>query len=96
MTIQTIQDYIEVGPTDFLADIEYSYTPGCAGRFYGPPEDWYPPCDAELEITSVIIYINEKKNSKLDISDMLEDQKFYTYIEDTITSEMEKQAESIY
>ena len=33
--------------------VEYDATPGCPGRYYGPPENCYPDEPAEVETTNV-------------------------------------------
>ena len=40
---------------DLEATVFYNYTPPQRGRLSGPPEDCYPPEDAEVELTDLHI-----------------------------------------
>jgi hypothetical protein len=64
MGTKSFETTVELEGNEVEVTVEYSYSPGTPGKFYGPPENCYPDEPAECEVE--VIYLTADK-AKTDI-----------------------------
>jgi hypothetical protein len=58
---RTFEATVELGEVEVEVTVEYHYSPGSPGKTYGPPENCYPPEEAEAEVEQVYLTSDETK-----------------------------------
>lgn len=75
---RSFETEVELEGNPVEVTVEYSYSPGTPGKFYGPPENCYPdePGDCEVEV----IYLTSDK-AKTDIMPKLSTEQIENVFE---------------